>query len=83
MREYYHRLAHQLWDSLQIIGCIATHLDRQVTTREVSHKVVWREEDGTYTSEVEGTLKCEGEYNHPYIQEGMVCAHIVFKTRVA
>ena len=37
----------------------------------------------TYTSEEERTLKCEDGKQTPYIQEGMVCAHIVFRTLVA
>ena len=42
-----------------------------------------RRNETTYTSEEERTLKCEDGKQTPYIQEGMVCAHIVFKTRVA
>ena len=32
---------------------------------------------GTYTSEVEGTLKCRGENRDPYILLRVVCAHMV------
>ena len=32
---------------------------------------------GTYTSEVEGTLKCKSENRDPYILLRVVCAHMV------
>ena len=32
---------------------------------------------GTYTSEVEGTLKCKSENRGPYILVRVVCAHMV------
>ena len=32
---------------------------------------------GTYTSEIEGTLKCKSENRDPYILLRMVCAHMV------
>ena len=32
---------------------------------------------GTYTSEVEETLKCEGKNRDPYILVRVVCAHMV------
>ena len=32
---------------------------------------------GTYTSEVEGTLKCRSENRDPYILLRVVCAHMV------
>ena len=38
--------------------------------------------EATYTSEEDRTLKCEDDKWTPYILEGMVRAHCVFKTRV-
>ena len=43
----------------------------------MSKGVKGRVKAGTYTSEVEGTLKCKSENRDPYILLRVVCAHMV------
>ena len=43
----------------------------------MSKGVKGRVKAGTYTSEVEGTLKCKSENRDPYILFRVVCAHMV------
>ena len=43
----------------------------------MSKGVEVRVKAGTYTSEVEETLKCKSENRDPYIQLRVVCAHMV------
>ena len=43
----------------------------------MSKGVEGRVKAGTYTSEVEGTLKCKSENRDPYILLRVVCAHMV------
>ena len=45
--------------------------------RTVSKGVKGKIKAGTYTSEVEGTLKCKSENRGPYILLRVVCAHMV------
>ena len=43
----------------------------------MSKSVKGRVKAGTYTSEVEETLKCKSENRDPYILARVVCAHMV------
>ena len=54
-----------------------THLDEHKFYTTVSKGVEVRVKVGTYTSEVEGTLKCKSENRDPYILLRVVCAHMV------
>ena len=45
--------------------------------KSVSKGVKGKVKVGTYTSEVEGILKCKGENRNPYILLRVVCAHMV------
>ena len=54
-----------------------THLDEHKFYTIVSKGVEVRVKAGTYTSEVEETLKCKSKNRDPYILFRVVCAHMV------
>ena len=54
-----------------------TYRETSSIYRTVSKGVKGKVKAGTYTSEVEETLKCKGENRDPYILLRVVCAHMV------
>ena len=54
-----------------------THLDEHKFYTTVSKGVKVEVKVGTYTSEIEGTLKCKSKNRYPYILLRVVCVHMV------
>ena len=65
----------------EVEGTLLTlqHTYRETSSiyRTVSKGVKGKVEVGTYTSEIEGTLKCKSKNRDPYILLRVVCAHMV------
>ena len=53
------------------------HLEKHKFYTTVSKGVEVEVKTGTYTSEVEGTLKCKSENRASYIPGKVVCVHMV------